>query len=78
MTNTVTMNEAQSSLADLVHRMSPGDEIGITENDQTVARLVVVVPGPQKLRRLGTMKGTVLKMSDDFDAPLDDFRNYMP
>lgn len=78
MMNTVTVDEAQSSLANLVHSLSPGDEIGITENDQTVARLVVVVPCPPNLRRLGTMKGTVLKMSDDFDAPLDDFREYMP
>lgn len=76
--NTVTLNEAQSSLADLVHRMSPGDELGITENEQTVARLIVDTPKPQELRRLGTMKGTVLKMSEDFDAPLDDFRDYMP
>lgn len=77
--NTVTLDEAQSSLADLVHRLSPGDEIGITENDQTIARLIVVVPGPQKkTRQLGFMKGTILKIADDFDAPLDDFREYMP
>ena len=76
--NTVTLNDAQSTLADLVHRMSPGDELRITEDDLTVARLIVELPKSQRLRRLGTMKGTVLKMSDDFDAPLDDFRDYMP
>lgn len=32
-----------------------------------------VLAGPP--RRLGTMRGTVLKMGDDFDAPLDGFRD---
>lgn len=28
-------------------------------------------------RRAGTLKGTVKYMAPDFDAPLDDFRDYM-
>jgi hypothetical protein len=32
-------------------------------------------PGPP--RRLGTLKGTVLSIAPDFDAPLDDFKEYM-
>ncbi|GAB3914119.1 hypothetical protein GCM10028803_59030 [Larkinella knui] len=28
-------------------------------------------------RPLGTMKGLVVYMSDDFDEPLDDFKDYM-
>jgi hypothetical protein len=28
-------------------------------------------------RKLGTLKGTVLYMAPDFDAPLDDFKEYM-
>jgi hypothetical protein len=28
-------------------------------------------------RQLGTMKGSVLFMAPDFDAPLDDFKEYM-
>jgi len=74
---TVTIQEAQSRLTDLIHRLSPGEEIVITENDQPVARLV---PTPavteKKSRQLGTMKGSVLSMAADFDAPLDDFREY--
>ena len=42
-----------------------------------VARLVgEPKPGPQP-RRLGTLKGTVLYVAPDFDAPLDDFKEYM-
>ena len=29
------------------------------------------------VRRAGTLKGTVKYMAPDFDAPLDDFREYM-
>ena len=36
----VSLSEAQSSLVELVHRLVPGDEIVITENDRPVARLV--------------------------------------
>lgn len=75
--STVTLQEAQATLADLIHRLSPGDEVVITENDRPVARLVASPPPAQNLRQLGTMKGTVLYMAPDFDAPLEDFKEYM-
>ncbi len=28
-------------------------------------------------RKAGTMKGLIVHMSDDFDAPLDDFKEYI-
>jgi len=74
---TVTLKEAQSALADLIHRLSPGEEVVITENDQPVARLVPTPVIPKKpARKLGTMKGSVLYMAPDFDAPLEDFKEY--
>jgi prevent-host-death family protein len=70
---TVTIQEAQSRLTDLIHRLSPGEEIVITENDQPVARLVSTpAVASKKARQLGTMKGSVLSMAPDFDAPLED------
>lgn len=80
---TVTLREAQAKLLDLIHQLSPGDEVLITENDQAVARLTPAVkpadqPHPQpRERQLGTLKGTVLYMAPDFDAPLEDFKEYM-
>jgi len=74
---TVTIQEAQSRLTDLIHRLSSGEEIVITENDQPVARFV---PTPavanKKARQLGTMKGSVLSIAPDFDAALEDFGEY--
>ena len=32
---------------------------------------------PKPKRRFGAMKGFVTPMADDFDAPLEDFKDYM-
>ena len=37
---TVTIQEAQAKLSDLIHQLSPGEEVVITENNQPVAKLV--------------------------------------
>jgi len=58
------------------YRISP--EVVITENDQPVARLVPTPAMPKTAhRQLGTMKGSVLYMAPDFDAPLEDFKESM-
>ncbi|MEM6844872.1 MAG: DUF2281 domain-containing protein [Bacteroidota bacterium] len=31
-----------------------------------------------KKRFIGSMKGSLVSMSEDFNEPLDDFKNYMP
>jgi antitoxin (DNA-binding transcriptional repressor) of toxin-antitoxin stability system len=73
---TITIQEAQATLLELIHRLSPGEEVVITENDHPVARLLPAT-GMKPQRKLGTMQGTVLYMAPDFDAPLDDFKDYM-
>jgi prevent-host-death family protein len=73
---TVTIEEARNKLSELIHRLTPGDEVVITENDQPVARLVPTTPTPtRKPRQFGTLKGTVLSM-EHFDDPLEDFEEY--
>ncbi len=51
---TVTIQEAQAKLPDLIHGLTPGDEIVITEKDQPVARILSAVV-PRKPRRPGTL-----------------------
>ena len=41
---TVTIEEAQAKLSDLIHGLQPGEELVITENNQPVARLVATTP----------------------------------
>jgi antitoxin (DNA-binding transcriptional repressor) of toxin-antitoxin stability system len=75
--STISIQEAQSRLVEIIHGLTPGDEVVITENDQPVARLVLTSNGtPTKPRQLGTMKGTVLSM-EHFDDPLEEFEEYM-
>jgi hypothetical protein len=44
-----------------------------------IDRLAQEAKKPQEhvVRRPGTLKGTVKYMAPDFDAPLEDFREYM-
>ena len=74
----LSIQEAQAQLPDLVHGLAIGDEVVIIENDQPVARIVPAAEQPQRPpRRPGTLRGTVLYMAPDFDAPLEDFKEYV-
>ncbi len=76
--STVTIEQAQAELPQLIEQLQRGDEIVITGSDQKpVARLIAEGQPARKPRQLGTLKGTVLYMAPDFDAPLEDFKEYM-
>lgn len=75
--STVTIEEAQAKLSELIHRLRMDEEVVIIENSRPVARLTLIQPR-QVWRKLGTLQGTVLNMAPDFDAPLEeDFKEYM-
>jgi antitoxin (DNA-binding transcriptional repressor) of toxin-antitoxin stability system len=76
MSTTITVEEAQAKLRELIHHLAPGEELVITENQQPVAKLVgepskPARPGP------GLGKGSILYMAPDFDEALDDMKEYM-
>jgi prevent-host-death family protein len=77
--NAVTLAEAQAKLPDLIHNLTPGEEVVITENNQPVAKLVSEAkketPGLRPPPGLG--KGIMTIVSDD-DEHLKDFAEYMP
>ena len=75
--STITLEDAQARLKDLIEQLHPGEEILITRDQKPVARLVGEGTQPRPPRKLGTMKGSVLSMAPDFDAPLEEFREYM-
>jgi antitoxin (DNA-binding transcriptional repressor) of toxin-antitoxin stability system len=73
---TLTLEEAQSKLADLVHSLTPGGEVLITENNQPVAKLVA--PLTEKPHPLpGRCQGMLVVLAED-DEHLEDFKEYMP
>jgi len=67
--------EAQPQLAELVGRLTPGEELTLTRDDRTVATLKVTPPTDRPVPKLGTLAGTVLSM-DRFDEPLEEFEEY--
>jgi len=71
----VTIEEAQANLPYLIHKLTPGAEVIIVEKDKPVARLIGAET--RAPRKPGCLQGTVLYMAPDFDAPLDDFKEYM-
>lgn len=73
---TVTIEEARARLPDLIHNLSPGEEVAITENNRTVAKLIAA-PTEQPRPIPGRGKGTLIILSED-DEHLADFKEYMP
>jgi prevent-host-death family protein len=71
MTQTVSVNEAQDKLPDLLAQALAGNEVIITEHGTPVARLVPVVVHSKKKRVPGLNRGTILT-SEDFDDALPD------
>jgi prevent-host-death family protein len=71
MTQTVSVDEAQDKLQDLLARALAGHEVIIPERGTPVARLVPVVAHSKKKRVPGLNRGTI-STSDDFDEPLPD------
>jgi antitoxin (DNA-binding transcriptional repressor) of toxin-antitoxin stability system len=74
MRASVTIEEAQSKLKNLIDHLAPGEELVITENQRPVAKLVGQASAPRPAPGLG--KGSILYMDADFDEPLEEFKEY--
>ncbi len=74
---TITIDEAQARLSELIDRLQPGEEVIITRDSKPVAKLTAEMKAERPAPKLGTLKGTVLYMAPDFNAPLEDFKDYM-
>ena len=72
----VTIHEAKTQLSRLIKAVQDGDEVVISNRNTPVARLVAL-PRPPASRPLGWGGPDGMWMADDFDAPLDDFAEYM-
>lgn len=75
----VTLEEAQARLAELIAAAARGEEVVVTQGNQPTAKIVAVPQPTAKPRPVfGSAKGVILHMADDFDAPLEEFKDYMP
>lgn len=74
---TVAIHEAKTHLSRLLQECLRGETVIITRGKIPIAKLVAL-PTAINTRRLGGGNGVVTYISDDFNAPLDDFQGYMP
>jgi len=71
----ISLEEAQAQFGRLIQKAIQGQEIIITHNNVPMVRLVSI-PRPKPRPQFGSAKG-LITMADDFDAPLEDFKEYM-
>ena len=71
---TVTLEEAQSHLTELLDKLAPGDEVVITRDGKPVARLTPELPIGVPIP--GRCRGMLTIISED-DDHLKDFAEYM-
>lgn len=72
---TVDISEAETSLSELIGMLDGDTEIVIVRRGRAVARLLPPAVHPRPDRVPGSAKG-MFTVPKDFDAPLDDFRDY--
>ena len=72
----VTIHEAKTHLSKLIRNALAGEEVIIAKGDKPLVKLAVI-PELRKQRRIGGAKDIFEFVSDDFDAPLGDFKEYM-
>jgi antitoxin (DNA-binding transcriptional repressor) of toxin-antitoxin stability system len=70
----IDISEAKTHLAEFIDVALNGEEVVITQDDQPVLKLVRVSP-TKPHRKAGSARG-LITISDDFDEPLEDFREY--
>ena len=73
--STVTLEEARAHLDKLIENLAPGEELLITDRGQPLAHVKKAQRSSWPCKA-GSAAGKI-RMSPDFDEPLEDFREYM-
>ena len=77
----VSVSEAKEKLEELIAKAAQGETVEITSNGHKAtlqATLISQTARSEQGQLLGSQKGILLEMSDDFNEPLNDFNEYMP
>ena len=73
---TIKIEEAQAHLPQIIVGLNPGESLVITQNGEPVATLART-QAKRWPSKAGSAKDTAHWMAPDFDAPLEEFREYM-
>jgi prevent-host-death family protein len=71
----IDLNHARTRLPELVRQAARGEDVILTEGGEPVAK---IIPFRRAMapREFGSARG-LIHMSDDFDEPLEEFKDYM-
>jgi prevent-host-death family protein len=72
----VTIHKAKTNLSALIEKVMGGEEVVIAKGKHPVVKIVPLETF-QRQRKIGSAKGRI-RIADDFDELLDDFRDYHP
>ena len=71
------LEDSDSQVAGWVEQALAGEEVIILRDSKPIAKIVSLPRGgEQRMSRFGNGKGELVYMADDFDAPLEDFKDY--
>jgi antitoxin (DNA-binding transcriptional repressor) of toxin-antitoxin stability system len=73
---TVNLDDAKTHLGEIILGLNPGEQLAIVQDGKPLATLTRS-DSKQWPCKAGSAKDTPHWMAADFDAPLDDFREYM-
>jgi len=76
----VTLEEAQARLPELVAAVERGEEVVITKDQRATVKLALVgtpITPAKERPQFGSAKGKILYMAEDFDATPEDFKEYL-
>lgn len=71
----IELDKAKLQMEALIQTALDGEEVIITRDAEPVLKLVPVSKSNAR-RKAGTAKG-MISMTEDFDEPLEDFREYL-
>ena len=69
------IHEAKTNLSKLIQKVVNGEEVIIAKGNKPVVK-IILIDELRPERKLGTAKGKI-KISKDFDAAIEDFKEYM-
>ena len=72
---TMPIEQSDGTLADLIEKLPPGEDVVLTRGGEPVATIRATPAPPRAPRRLGTLRGTVLSVSPDFDTVPEGFED---
>ena len=77
MLPSISLEEAQAKLPEIIGKLGPGEEVVITKDDQPVAKWISQQRAARQPRQSGSAKG-ILVINVEDEEHLEDFKEYMP